>query len=130
MADLQPNTNGIVYTVDYSELHQVDNKETIKINANCKIIKGWSTTNYAFYNSRNSLKTFTFEENSQLTTIENYAFYQCSQLQSIDLSSCSLLTTIGDYAFYQCKAVSQLLFPPSESSSLTTIGGRSHFPSL
>ncbi|MEE1215554.1 MAG: leucine-rich repeat domain-containing protein [Bacteroidaceae bacterium] len=37
---------------------------------------------------------------NSVTTIGNYAFWECSSLQSIDIPNS--VTTIGNYAFYNC----------------------------
>jgi hypothetical protein len=52
---------------------------------------------------------------SNLTTINENAFYQCSSLQSITLPS--LLTSIGINAFFQCNSLTTIDFP----SNLETI---------
>lgn len=61
-----------------------------------------------------SLKEIVIPDSVQ--TIGNYAFYECSCLQSITLSR--ELLTIGDYAFYNCNALQTLIFP----NKLQTIG--------
>ncbi|EAX94931.1 surface antigen BspA-like [Trichomonas vaginalis G3] len=65
----------------------------------------------AFLYSKNTLQSFTFQENPQLTKIGSNAFYSCASLTKIDLSKCSLLQTISTRAFYQCKSVKSLLLP-------------------
>ena len=56
----------------------------------------------AFYNCY-SLKTVTFENGSQLTTIDDYAFEYCSKLRSITIPAS--VTTIGADAFYKCTSM-------------------------
>ena len=53
---------------------------------------------YAFYNCA-SLATVTFAANSQLETIGNHAFDNCTSLASITLPAS--VTTIGEAAFYE-----------------------------
>jgi hypothetical protein len=53
---------------------------------------------------------------NSITSIGNYAFYECSELSSISLISS--VSSIGEYAFYECSSLSSFTFP----SSLKTIG--------
>ena len=92
-------------------------------------------SDHAFYNCQ-SLTTVTVSENSQLTTIGQQAFYDCTALTSIQipdavteiggsaLSGCSSLTTvtltensqletIGSYAFAGCRKLASIYLPPS-----------------
>ena len=57
---------------------------------------------------------------SGITTIERYAFYGCTSLASVDLSSCTGLTTIGMYAFDSCTGLTSVDL--SSCTGLTTIG--------
>ena len=52
-----------------------------------------------------------------VTGIGDYAFYQCSNLTSIDLSG-TQVTTIGQSAFYECTSLTSITIP----DSVTTIG--------
>ena len=71
----------------------------------------------AFYNCSN-LTTVIISENSQLITIGNSAFYNCSSLTSIYIPDS--VTTIGDYAFRDCSKLTTVTI--SENSQLITIG--------
>lgn len=51
-----------------------------------------------------------------VTSIGNYAFYQCTNLVSVTLPS--TLKTIGQYAFYGCSSLTSITLP----SGLTSIG--------
>ena len=71
----------------------------------------------AFHDCSETLQNFQFQDSEpQLEVIEKYAFYQCKQLQKIDLSLCNKLTSIGDYAFSECNSVSSILLPESLKS--------------
>lgn len=54
---------------------------------------------------------------SSLETISGYAFYNCTSLSSITISS-SGVTSIGNYAFYNCSALNGFNIP----STVTNIG--------
>ena len=45
--------------------------------------------------------------------IGSYSFYQCTQLESVDLSKCSSLTTIGSFSFAFCLSHPYFIFSPS-----------------
>ena len=64
----------------------------------------------------NSLKTVTFEENSQLTSIGWMAFYYNKALKSVEIPVG--VTSIGDSAFGECDSLTGIKIP----SSVTTIG--------
>ena len=86
-----------------------------------------------------NLTSVTFAENSQLTTIGEFAFYQCTSLKSIDIpdsvtiigeqafNSCSSLesveisenaTQLLESTFYQCTSLKSVIIP----DSVTTVG--------
>ena len=71
----------------------------------------------AFYSCSN-LTTVTISENSQLTTIGERAFSDCSNLTTVTISENSQLTTIGDYAFSGCSSLTSIYIP----DSVTMIG--------
>lgn len=72
----------------------------------------------AFMECRN-LSTVTFDVNSQLTNINNYAFYNCSGLTSITIPSS--VTSIGSSAFANCSGLNYIVVesitPPSLGTS-------------
>ena len=51
-----------------------------------------------------------------ITSIGNYAFYQCSNLTEVSIPSSVI--SIGDYAFYQCTGLTEVSIP----SNVTSIG--------
>ena len=84
----------------------------------CTIHKDTKFIGYdAFYNCT-KLKTVTFAENSQLTSIGDDAFYRCSGLTSITIPSS--VTSIGSSAFGGCTGLTSITF--GENSKLTSIG--------
>ena len=81
-----------------------------------------SIGNHAF-NSCDALGTVTFEEDSQLKSIGEWAFSNCSKLTSIDIPSS--VTNIGSYAFGFCDALETVTF--GEDSQLKSIGYSAFF---
>ena len=71
----------------------------------------------AFYACSN-IKTISIP--ASVTTIEEYAFIQCTGLTSITFAENSALTTIEDYAFADCSGLKSIIF--AENSALTKIG--------
>jgi hypothetical protein len=67
----------------------------------------------AFENCR-SLTSVTFAQNSQLKTIDHWAFYECINLQTMDIPEG--VTTIGNGAFYGCAYLESLVLPSSLES--------------
>ena len=76
---------------------------------------------YAFANSKiqnvNFATTF-----SNVTLIDEYAFYQCKKLVSLDLALLDKLTTIGKYAFAEIDSAVTNALHVFISSSVTEIG--------
>lgn len=64
----------------------------------------------AFENCR-KLRTIDFASSSQLTTIGDWAFYNCHNLRNLSLPEG--LTNIGDAAFYGCHYLSEITLPSS-----------------
>ncbi len=67
----------------------------------------------AFENCR-SLTSVEFAQNSQLKTIDHWAFYECINLQTMDIPEG--VTTIGNGAFYGCAYLESLVLPSSLES--------------
>ena len=53
---------------------------------------------------------------TDITAIKNYAFYNCSSLESITIPNS--ITSIGSYAFYNCSSLASITIP----NSVTSIG--------
>ena len=53
---------------------------------------------------------------SSVTSIGDYAFYECSSLTSVEIPNS--MTSIGEYAFYKCSGLTRIIIP----NSVTTIG--------
>lgn len=66
--------------------------------------------NYAFYGCSN-LESITL--GNGLDTIGNYAFANCINMTTINLDINSMVTTIGDHAFYNCDALTSFTMPIS-----------------
>ena len=64
----------------------------------------------AFENCR-SLSSVTFAENSQLQTIDHWAFYECINLHTLEIPEG--VTTIGNGAFYGCAYLDSIVLPAS-----------------
>lgn len=64
-----------------------------------------------------ALKTVEFEENSQLTTLGEYAFTNCLQLVNINLSD-TILTSLKNGVFSSCSKITEITLP----ATVTTIG--------
>lgn len=81
------------------------------ISNQCLELYGYDISDYCFLYSKDTLQSFSFEPNPQLTTIGKYAFYGCTKLKRIDLSSCIKLNIIKESAFSYCKSVTEILLP-------------------
>ena len=83
-------------------------------------MKTWSSYyNVPWYNYSGSIKSVTID--SQITSIGNYAFYNCYMLTSVNIPGG--VTTIGTQAFYNCYALTDISLP----DSLTSIGVRAFY---
>ena len=69
----------------------------------------------------NGINSITFGINTQLTSIGDYAFANCSGLTNIEIPSG--VTSIGDYAFYGCSGLTNIEIP----SGVTTISDYAFF---
>ena len=70
---------------------------------------------FAFFDCR-SLTTITIPDS--VTSIERYAFENCTQLQSVTFEPNSKLESIGGYAFKNCSSLTSITIP----SNVTSIG--------
>ena len=116
LEEFEPNLNGILYTKGYKMLYSVSTKSQIEIDSRCEVIFGESSYSYAFKDVASTLTSFSFQSNPKLRTIQNYAFYYCTNLISVNLSMCTQLTEISDYAFYQCSSIESFKLPSSIAS--------------
>ena len=76
---------------------------------------GQSGTSGIVFNS-NTLERVIFEDNSQLETIDDYAFFCESGLVSIDFGENSQLASIGENAFYRCGLITSITIPENVTS--------------
>ena len=74
---------------------------------------------FAFYSATN-LETVIFPEGCALTTISTACFESCSKLANVNLENCQSLKTLGDRTFNGCTAIDRLSLP----NSITTIGSQ------
>jgi hypothetical protein len=58
-----------------------------------------------------TITSLSAEQESKLTTISSYSFYQCVNLRAVDLSNCNVLKQIGLYSFAYCSSLSSLVLP-------------------
>ena len=72
---------------------------------------------YAFYNC-DSLTTVNFGDSSQLTSISFGAFYSCDSLSLITIPNS--VTSIGSMAFFMCNSLTSITIP----ESVTSIGNQ------
>ncbi|EAY07900.1 surface antigen BspA-like [Trichomonas vaginalis G3] len=86
-------------------------KSNLIISGDCEVFGGTDPITYCFKTVKDILETFSFKSKPKLKRINDYAFYTCSKLQSVDLSSCQDLEYIGQYAFFQCYSIATLLLP-------------------
>ena len=77
-------------------------------------MKNYSSSTAPWYSSRSSIKTVIIEDG--VTSIGNYAFYECSGLTAITIPNS--VTSIGERAFYRCSSLTSITIP----NSVTSIG--------
>ncbi|EAY10303.1 Leucine Rich Repeat family protein [Trichomonas vaginalis G3] len=82
-----------------------DASHNLRISSTCEIIQ-----DQCFYELE-TLFSFSFQENPNLTTIGRDCFTKCKNLAIINLSSCNKLTKISSSAFSACSKVNQILLP-------------------
>ncbi len=68
------------------------------------------------YPAAKTAKSYTVPEN--VTEIGDCAFYNCVNLETVNIPSTANITSIGDYAFYNCKSLKSFNIP----ETVTTIG--------
>ena len=100
---------GILYNKDQTTIIKVPRKISSLEILNTVTSIG----NYAFYNC-SKLTSITIPEG--VTTIGDYAFYNCSALTSVTIGKS--VTSIGNYAFYNCSKLTNVTIP----ERVTTIG--------
>ena len=113
MTKYEDNGNGILYTEGFVQFYSASFATHVDFDDKCIEIRGESPFSYAFKDSATTLKSFAFTQDSQLTNIQPYSFYNCVNLQEADLSMCSKLVNIGEYAFYGCTSMRTISFPNS-----------------
>jgi hypothetical protein len=94
--------------IGYMSVAECVKLQSIDIPASVKEIE-----DRAFENCRN-LKTINFGENPSLIRIGNWAFYNCHELQNLEIPEG--VTEIGDGAFYGCTYLKNLNLPASVHS--------------
>ena len=72
----------------------------------------FNTKAVPWYSNRNYIKTVSIENG--LTSIENYAFYDCDYLTSITIPDS--VTSIGDNAFWDCRSLVNIEIPDGVTS--------------
>lgn len=77
-------------------------------------------SSYPWHNYRNSIKKIVF--NGIYKNIGSYAFYNCTALESVELSPFMKNLEIGDYAFYGCGSLGSMFVLNYWGSSSITIG--------
>ena len=107
-----------VTSIDYTLLHSCSNLTSITVESgnskydsrdNCNAIIE-TASNTLISGCKNSIIP------NSVTSIEDYAFYECSGLTSITIPNS--VTTIGQSAFYRCTGMTSISIP----NSVTTIG--------
>ncbi len=93
-------------TLTWDELQLAENG--VKYLYNASAISNTSIVSYTFEFCR-TLIDITIP--SSVTTIDPWAFYGLSSLESIDLSGCTNLTTISGAAFSDCYALKNITLP-------------------
>ncbi len=90
-----------------------DGKSILTIDGIGAMINYQSYDDAPWYPIRNNIKTVVIKDG--ITSIGNYAFYDCDSLTSVNIGNS--VTSIGDYAFYDCN-ISSITIP----NSVTSIG--------
>lgn len=78
-------------------------------------IFGYNASIYAFKKCKDSISSLRFEENSEITNISKYSFYNTS-LRSANMSECKHLTLLDTSTFDSCFYLETVILPPNISS--------------
>lgn len=111
------NANGVLIEELYYLLNDEDLTAQVTYNINTQ--PSYSNPAYQNFSSKNLTVPSQVEFQNKkyaVTSIGDYAFYNCSGLLSISFPDC--LTSIGEYAFYDCRGLTSISFP----NSLALIG--------
>ncbi|MBE7061128.1 MAG: hypothetical protein E7382_01165 [Clostridiales bacterium] len=106
-----PTTHRGLPVISISELAFVNQENLVSVEIPSCITR---IEQDAFYNCIN-LETITFEEGSSLESIGSYAFYNCTSLTKIEIPDS--VKKIGNYAFYGCSSLESAVL----SDNLTSI---------
>ena len=81
--------------------------------ASCYSIKGGTSSKDSPFAECTLCKSITFQENSLLELIGDYAFSNFRNLQSIDFTNCGKLKIIPSYCFADSKQLASIILPES-----------------
>ncbi len=116
-----------ITTISRVAFHDSKCLREINIPSSVTLIDGKNANDGAAFYSCDSLEKVYFGENSQLTTVNPYAFHRCVKLNTLRLPDS--VTTVGTHAFSYTALVDS---PFGEGSRCETLGGRafSDIPTL
>ena len=103
--NIDPNVSDLV--IGYAAFEDADNVRTLTLP------KGVVTIDYQGFAYIDSLRTVTFAEGSQLTTLGEQAFRNNKKMESINIEVCTQLTNFPSYIFYDCSSLRSLTVPVS-----------------
>lgn len=103
--NIDPNVSDLV--IGYAAFEDADNVRTLTLP------KGVVTIDYQGFAYIDSLRTVTFAEGSQLTTLGEQAFRSNRKMESINIEVCTQLTNFPSYIFYDCSSLRSLTVPVS-----------------
>ena len=111
-----PNT---VTSIGNSAFSNCSNLTSITLNSNSIVSKTYTSSS----NLKNIFgnQVIQYIIGDSVTSIGNYAFYNCSGFTSITIPNS--VTTIGNFAFFGCEGLTSVTIP----NSVTTIGSTSFF---
>ena len=109
---MSTDNSGVEYEDNYGILVRApDGLGNYIILASCYKIKGGSSASDSPFYRCTKCNQISFQENSLLETIENYAFAEFKSLQSIDFSNCNKLKNIPKYCFSKCPLLNSVILP-------------------